>query len=95
MTVKNVSQFHNYSNEQLQALTTRHLTEILESTRGRIICSCGKGNHCGDEALTAEEIQFNQQQAQLYKKVKEVLSTRETLVSTKQVKKKEKKVMAY
>ena len=52
MTVKNISQFHNYSNEQLEKLTTRHLTEILESARGRIICSCGKGHHCGDEVLT-------------------------------------------
>ena len=95
MTVKNISQFHNYSNEQLQALTTRHLTEILDSTRGRIICSCGKGNHCGDDVLDTDELKFNEQQGELYTKVKEVLSTRESLVSTKQVKKKEKKVMAY
>ena len=95
MTVKNVSQFHGYTSNQLQALTTRHLTEILESSRGLIVCDCGKGNHCGDEVLTPSERTFNNSQGTLFNQVKSILDTRENLVSTKQVKTKEKKIMAY
>lgn len=95
MTVKNVSQFHVYTSDQFQALTTRHLTEILESSRGLITCSCGKGNHCGDEVLTTSERAFNNSQDTLFNQVKAILDTRENLVSTKQVKTREKKIMAY
>lgn len=99
MTVKNISQYHSYSIEQLMKLTTNHLVHILGSARGRIICSCGKGHHCGDEVLEANEKQFNQNQESLFQRLKQVLATRENLFnqvkSAKTVKRQEKKVMRY
>lgn len=99
MTVKNISQYHGYSVEQLMKLTTNHLVQILGSARGRIICSCGKGHHCGDEVLDEGEKQFNQNQESLFQKLKQVLATREHLFnqikSAKTVKRQEKKVMRY
>lgn len=98
MTVKNVSKYHDLSFDQLNQLGTRELVSALESARGRIICSCGKGCHCGDSALDSHEIQWNTQQAQLYKSLKMVLSQREDLADTssqKPVAKKEKKKMKY
>lgn len=95
MTVQNISQFHDYSAQDLEKLNTRHLKHILESARGRITCGCGKGMHCGDEVLDTNERDFNLAQAALVERIKPVLSKREHIVSTKQVKKKEKKVMAY
>lgn len=95
MTVKNISQYHEHTHEQLQELTTRHLKEILESARGRIICDCGKGHHCGEDVLTEDEKNFNEKQEVLVEKLKVIMKTRENLVSTKQVKKKEKKILAY
>lgn len=95
MTVQNISQFHDYSVQDLDKLTTQHLKHILESARGRITCGCGKGHHCGDDSLAQDERDFNTAQAALEQRVKPVLTQRGNIVSTKQVKKKEKKVMAY
>ena len=95
MTVKNISQYHDYTTEQLQELSTRHLKEILGSARGRIICNCGKGSNCGDAVLEEDEKNFNKKQEVLLDKLKSAMKTRDNLVSTKQVKKKEKKVLAY
>lgn len=95
MTVKNISQYHDYTTEQLQELSTRHLKEILGSARGRIICDCGKGHHCGDDVLQEDEKNFNEKKEVLVDKLKSIMKTRDNLVSTKQVKKKEKKVLAY
>ena len=95
MTVQNITQYHDYSVQELEKLNTRHLKHILESARGRITCGCGKGNHCGDDVLDTNERDYNMAQEALVERIKPVLSQRENIVSTKQVKKKEKKVMAY
>lgn len=91
MSVKNIFQHHGATTEQLQALTTRHLTQILGSARVRINPESGN-----DEDLDVDQVAFNKNQSQLQEKLKEVLATRENVVkNTKQVKKKEKKVLAY
>lgn len=96
MSVKHITKYHEYSEDDLNKLSTRHLINILESARGKIICSCGKGHHCGDDVLTCEEREFNNNQYELKAKVKHILKTREHLLpSTKPTKKAEKKVMKY
>jgi uncharacterized FlgJ-related protein len=95
MTVKNISKYHELSIQDLSKIGTRELVNALESSRGKIICSCGKGHHCGDEVLDKKEQFFNLQQDQLYDTLKEILKDRED-VSTKIVSKKiEKKKMRY
>ena len=94
MHVKNILPYHDYSQEQLMALKTPHLLCVLGSARGRAICSCGKGHHCGDDFLDPEQLLFNQKQEELLGKVKAILSTRENVVSRKPtpiVEKKDKK----
>lgn len=93
MTVKNITEFHDYSAQDLEKLNTRHLKHILESARGRITCGCGM--HCGDDALDTNERDYNEAQADLEERIKPVLSKRENIVSTKPQKKKQKKVMKY
>ncbi len=95
MTVKNISKYHQLSIEELNKLGTRELVHVLESSRGHIICSCGKGNHCGDETLTQDEKLWNEQQKALYTNLKEILNTREDLGSTKPIQKLQKKKMQY
>lgn len=91
MTVKNIFQHHGATIEQLQALTTRHLTQILGSARVRINAESDNA-----EDLDVDQLTFNNNQELLQAKLKEVLATRDNVVkSTKQVKKKEKKVLAY
>lgn len=95
MTVKDIAQFHDYSVQDLEKLTTQHLQHILKSARGRITCGCGKGMHCGDDVLDQDERDYNKAQEALLERVKPVLSKREHIVSTKPQKKKQKKVMKY
>ena len=95
MSVKDIAQYHTYSLDDLSKLSTRHLLNILESSRGHIICSCGKGHHCGDDVLTSDEKWFNDKQDILKNAVKSILKTREHLTSTKPTGKVEKKVMKY
>ena len=78
MAVKNIESYYTYTLDDLQELTTRHLLEVLDSSRNRIICSCGNGSNCGDSVLSPEERESNQAQQDLYSRVKQVLSTRET-----------------
>lgn len=95
MPVKNISKYHDLSVEDLGKLGTRELVSALESSRGRNICSCGKGHHCSDDALTEEERIWNDKQYDLYMNLKSILKNRED-VSRKEVpQKKEKKQMQY
>lgn len=95
MPVKNISKYHDLSVENLNKMGTRELVSALESSRGQNICSCGKGNHCGDDVLTAKERLWNDKQYDLYMNLKDILETRED-VSRKEVpQKKEKKQMKY
>jgi len=95
MTVKNISKYHELSIEELNKLGTRELVNALESARGKAICSCGNGNHCGDDVLTQEEKDWNKQQSELFLRLKEALKGRED-VSRKEVpKKQQKKKMKY
>ena len=95
MSVKNISKYHSLSVEELNKLGTRELVSALGSSRGQNICSCGKGRHCSDAALTASERLWNDKQYDLYLELKDILKTRED-VSRKEVpQKKEKKRMQY
>ncbi len=95
MLVKDITQYHTYSLDDLSKLSTRHLLNILDSSRGRYICSCGKGHHCGDDVLRPDEKWFNDKQDILKSDVLSILKTREHLKSTKPTHKVEKKVMKY
>ena len=95
MTVKNINKYQAQTIEELNKLGTRELLNVLESSRGQIICSCGKGNHCGDDVLKEEEIDWNKKQDELKVKVKDILKDREDLTPNKVAKKAEKKKMKY
>lgn len=95
MTVKNIEQFHGHTKEELGRLSTEHLIHILESTRGRKICSCGKGHHCGDDVLDEHDQMWNDRQDNLQTAVREVLASRPNVPRTKQAPKREKKVLKY
>jgi hypothetical protein len=95
MTVKNISKYHEMDTEELDKLGTRELVNALESSRGRVICSCGKGCHCGDEVLTDDDRLWNKQQAELKTRLKSVLETREDLTPADIPRKVEKKKMKY
>lgn len=95
MTVKHITKYHELNVEELNKLGTRELLNVLESARGRVICSCGKGYHCGDDVLDEEQQQWNIQQRALEKRLKEVLSHRENITKKQVPKKVEKKKMQY
>lgn len=90
MTVKNISQFHGYSVEQLDELNTRHLVEILESTRSKHISELDRSPDIG-----LDYVEWNSAQKMLHDRVKQVLSTREHLESTKQLKREEKQARKW
>lgn len=95
MTVKNIGKYHDMSAEELGKLGTRELLNVLESSRGQNICSCGNGHHCGDEVIECDEQIFNAQQQDLYTQVKDILKDREDLTPKPFPKKIEKKKMRY
>lgn len=95
MTVKNINKYHDLSVEDLNKLGTRELLNALESSRGKIICSCGKGHHCGDDVLREDEIAWNIKQDNLYDRLKEILKNREDIKPKVVPKKAEKKKMRY
>lgn len=95
MTVKNINKYHSLNNQQLNSLGTRELVNVLESSRGQIICSCGKGHHCGDDALEQDERQWNAEQEQLKMRVKDILKDREDISRKEVPRKTEKKKMQY
>lgn len=95
MTVKNISKYHELSMEELNRLGTRELVNALESSRGKIICSCGKGNHCGDDVLDEDEQAWNSKQQDLSLRLKDVLKNREDLSRREVHRKVEKKKMRY
>jgi hypothetical protein len=95
MTVKNINKYHNLSHDELNKLGTRELVNALESSRGRIICSCGKGHHCGDEVLDQDEKAWNQSQSALYSNLKDILKDREDVTRREVPRKAEKKKMKY
>jgi hypothetical protein len=100
MTVKHVEQFHGKTPDQLSALSTEHLLEILESSRRRKTTEeCTRGGHCycaATKPLSPDEHAWNLQQAKLTKAIKQVLESRPHHAGTpKQAPKHEKKAMRY
>lgn len=61
------------SQDELNQLSTRELLLILQFSRGRAICSCGKGYHCGDDVLSEGELERNRRRFELGIRVKTAL----------------------
>lgn len=78
----NVFEHINKTDAELEQLTTRHLNEIRKRAYVRNTCSCGPGNHCGDEVLTEEERQENIALRAFQERLKAILDTRENVPAT-------------
>lgn len=75
--MKSIAKFHAMADEQLSALSTRLLLEVLKGTRALAKPEEGA-------PLAAAQLAFNQAQAELQAKTRAILATRE------QVERKEK-----
>ena len=92
--VKHVEKFHDMKVRALRDLTAKHLLAILQSSRGRITCSCGI--HCGDDDISKTSRDWNLKQQVLNERVQKALSFKEHVeVKPKKVAKKQKKVLKY
>jgi hypothetical protein len=97
----NTSLYHSWPIDKLNCLSTRHLISLMNAARRTITCSCGPGQHCGDDVLDEDEKDYNRQQRELKSRCKDVLMCRPHIErNTKQRTArnfggKEKKLMKY
>lgn len=66
-------------------MSTRQLMAIRARSYGRATCGCPAGC-CGNDALSEEQIRFNEEQAATLRHVKRLLSTREHIPNKKEAK---------
>lgn len=92
MSVKRITDYHLLADDAFARMSTRHLLNILESSRGyRMYCS-----HMGIESSDPDDIAFNENQLRVRALVKDLLRGREHVAPRVSHKRKpEKKELRY
>lgn len=74
-----LTEWHGKGSKELGALSAPQLLRLLELSRSRATCSCGRD--CGDEYINQAGRDFNQKQFELSVRAKAALAGREHVPS--------------